>query len=168
MRFVNRHFALQHLLTEQCLNAGYRLLKLRKLGQYESKFPMSIKLPEINIDLVLRKDGMVDMCPSWMNGRDVHVEEFEFPLVNQTELFPVQNPFEYFAARTKTMDSIGIKGIYRHSTGNFITVTLTPENEYLDYIPDDLAVKPHYRNVFDSVIATGHRIGKNWVWRKYP
>ena len=65
------------------------------------------------------------------------------------------------------MDSLGIESISGYGTGNFITIEVKPEQGYLDYLPDDLFVQENYRHIFDSVIATGFRINKNWVWRKH-
>ena len=78
-----------------------------------------------------------------------------------------RNPFTYFKALTDTMDSWGVHGVGRHRNGNFIPILIKPKEEAVDYLPDNLVVQEDYRHHFDSVIATGQRINKNWVWRKW-
>ena len=129
-------------------------------------FPMKIHLPEKNIEIILKGNGLIDIRTSWMNndydGRNAEL----YNDVGPKRLFERKNPFEYFRTRTKTMDSLGVEGIGGHSFGNVITIVLKDELEFIDYLPDNLLIKESYRSVFDSVISKGIKINKNWVWRK--
>jgi hypothetical protein len=133
---------------------------------FNTNFPLSITLPEENMEMILNKDGFVTcLLPYFDNG--IPYTKIVFSSMSENVLFRSTNPFTYFKSRTKTMDSLGIEFISGHSTGNFITIDVKTEQGYLDYLPDDLYVRENYRHLFDSTIATGFRINKNWIWRKH-
>jgi len=131
-------------------------------------FPMTVNLPDENIDMILNKNGLIDIRASWDNSDYNEKNDILFLSVEPMSLFKSKNPFEYFKSRTKTMDSLGVEGILRYPFGNLTTITIKDEQEFIDYLPDNLFIKDSYRHKFDSVIAKGIKINKNWVWRKYP
>jgi hypothetical protein len=133
---------------------------------FARSFPMKVHLPGFYGEMILRKDGKIDILSTWMEEVQKGRRDTIFKALAMDGVFRKSNPFEYFRARTKTMDSLGIRGIQQNPASNGITVTIKEGEEYLEYLPDDLIVLDSYKNRFDSILATGKRINKNWVWLK--
>jgi hypothetical protein len=131
-------------------------------------FPMSKSLPpNKNVDLILNKNGTVDGKISWMNNDYDEKKDVIFNSIKSEVLFQKENPFTYFETRTKTMDSLGIQSILQQRFGNHILIELKPQQEYLYYLPNNLFIRKESKHFFDSLMTTGLRIDKNWVWVKF-
>lgn len=132
---------------------------------FNKKFPMRVKLPNDNVNIIRLKNGLID-CRLNFLSHNYKKEHDRLFTMKEKEFFLQTNPFDYYIARTKEMDSLGVESIVGFPAGNWITITLSTQQDHLDYLPPNLIVKESYRRIFDSVIATGVRINKNWVWRK--
>ena len=81
-------------------------------------------------------------------------------------LFISSDPFDKFAELSALKDSIGVFGIsYRHDIGEFIQFYLSDEY-ILTYLPEDLKLKPKYRDKWLKEFKKGKAIKKNWNFRK--
>ncbi|MDI3320654.1 hypothetical protein [Pinibacter soli] len=131
-------------------------------------FPMKIKLPPKNIHMILNQNGLIDIKLSWVNNNYDEQHDVLFSAVEPDSIFISTNPFDYFKARTKTMDSVGIEGISKPTFGNIFIIELKGGKEFLDYLPDNILIVDNYKHTFDSVISKGTRIDRHWVWHKLP
>lgn len=132
---------------------------------FNKKFPMRVTLPNNNIDIIRLKNGLIDCSLNSFNI-SYKIDHNRLFITDEKALFLQTNPFDYFRSRTKEMDSLGVQSISGHSAGNWITITLNTQKDYLDYLPANLIVEETYRRIFDSIITTGIRLNKNWVWRR--
>jgi hypothetical protein len=142
-------------------------ISIGSIKKFAFDFPLNISLPDKNLEMILNKQGLVTCEVDYMNHDYNEKTKIIFKDLNPDSIFSVRNPFAYFKSRSNKMDSLGISEVERHSWGNFITIALKNNDEYLDYLPDNLSIDPKYKykKVFDSVIAKGFKIDKNWVWR---
>ena len=66
------------------------------------------------------------------------------------------------------MDSLKIYEITTNLNGNYITVVVKPDEEFLYYIPDNLSIEPFFESRFNRMRQSSVTINKNWIWKVKP
>ena len=86
--------------------------------------------------------------------------------ISQNQLFPKQDPFQYFDSLSRLKDRLGIIGTFsKPDLGNFIEFYLSPQH-VLTYLPNNLYIDPTVKEVWLSYFATGTMFKHNWNLRK--
>lgn len=131
---------------------------------FVSAFPLKLNLPLHPVEMTLNQKGKVDVVNHWSVDIRSQKRDTLYSGLTPEDVFVNKNPFDYLELRTRKMDSLGIEGLGKNPFTNSITVTIYQEEGYLEYLPDNLIVNKGIKERFDSILATGKKINKNWTW----